>query len=38
MPRCMTQEPEDRRLASDWTARCWLLDQEAKEKYVSAIA
>ena len=38
MPRCMTQEPEDRRLASDWTARCWLLDREAKEKYVSAIA
>jgi oligopeptide/dipeptide ABC transporter ATP-binding protein len=38
MPRCMTQEPEDRRLAPDWTARCWLLDQEAKEKYVSAIA
>ena len=38
MPRCMTQEPEDRRLASDWTARCWLLDREAKEKYVSALA
>ena len=38
MPRCMTQEPEDRRLAPDWTARCWLLDQEAKEKYVSAVA
>ena len=38
MPRCITQKPEDRRLASDWTARCWLLDQEAKEKYVSAIA
>jgi oligopeptide/dipeptide ABC transporter ATP-binding protein len=38
MPRCMTQEPEDRRLASDWTARCWLLDWEAKEKYVSALA
>jgi oligopeptide/dipeptide ABC transporter ATP-binding protein len=38
MPRCKTQEPEDRRLAPDWTARCWLLDQEAKEEYVSAIA
>ena len=38
MPRCMTQEPEDRPLASDWTARCWLIDQEAKEKYVSALA
>ena len=38
MPRCMTQEPEDRPLASDWTARCWLLDWEAKEKYVSALA
>jgi oligopeptide/dipeptide ABC transporter ATP-binding protein len=38
MPRCMTQEPEDQRLAPDWRARCWLLDQEAKEKYVSATA
>jgi len=38
MARCMTQEPEERRLAPDWTARCWLLDQEAKEKYVGAIA
>jgi oligopeptide/dipeptide ABC transporter ATP-binding protein len=38
MARCMTREPEERRLAPDWTARCWLLDQEAKEKYVGAIA
>jgi oligopeptide/dipeptide ABC transporter ATP-binding protein len=38
MPRCMTEQPEDRRLTSQWTARCWLLDQEAKEEYVGAIA
>ena len=32
------QEPADRRLAPDWTARCWLLDQPAKETYANATA
>lgn len=38
MPQCSEQEPADRRLAVDWTARCWLLDQQAKEEYASATA
>jgi oligopeptide/dipeptide ABC transporter ATP-binding protein len=38
MPQCSEQEPADRRLAADWTARCWLLDQPAKEEYASATA
>jgi oligopeptide/dipeptide ABC transporter ATP-binding protein len=38
MPRCMTQEPEDRRLTPQWTARCWLLDQQAQEEHASAVA
>jgi oligopeptide/dipeptide ABC transporter ATP-binding protein len=38
MPQCSEQEPAARRLAADWTARCWLLDQPAKEEYASATA
>ena len=38
MPQCSAQEPADRRLAADWTARCWLLDQQAKEEYARATA
>lgn len=38
MPRCAEQEPADRRLAPDWTARCWLLDHPAKETYANATA
>jgi oligopeptide/dipeptide ABC transporter ATP-binding protein len=38
MPQCGEQEPADRRLAADWTARCWLLDQQAKEEYARATA
>jgi hypothetical protein len=38
MPQCVTQEPDDRRISPDWTARCWLTDQQAQEEYVSAIA
>jgi oligopeptide/dipeptide ABC transporter ATP-binding protein len=37
-PQCAEQEPEDRRLAPDWTARCWLLDQPAKGTYANATA
>lgn len=38
MPQCAEQEPADRRLAPDWTARCWLLDHPAKETYANATA
>ncbi len=38
MPQCVSQEPDDRRVGPNWTARCWLLDQQAQEKYASAIA
>jgi len=38
MPRCATQEPDDRRIGPNWTAKCWLVDQQATEQYVSAIA
>jgi oligopeptide/dipeptide ABC transporter ATP-binding protein len=38
MPQCSEQEPADRRLAADWTARCWLLDEQAKEEYARATA
>ena len=38
IPQCAEQEPADRRLAPDWTARCWLLDQPAKETYANATA
>ena len=38
MPRCREQEPTDRLITMDWTARCWLLDQPAQESYASATA
>jgi oligopeptide/dipeptide ABC transporter ATP-binding protein len=38
MPQCAKQEPEDCRIGPNWTAKCWLVDQQAKEQYVSAIA
>jgi oligopeptide/dipeptide ABC transporter ATP-binding protein len=38
MPQCAAQEPPDRRIAANWTAKCWLVDQQAKEHYVSALA
>jgi peptide/nickel transport system ATP-binding protein len=38
MTRCATGEPEDCRIAANWTAKCWLVDHPAKEQYVSAIA
>jgi oligopeptide/dipeptide ABC transporter ATP-binding protein len=38
MPQCATQEPHDRHIGPNWTAKCWLVDQQAKEQYVSAIA
>jgi oligopeptide/dipeptide ABC transporter ATP-binding protein len=38
MPQCATQEPDDRYIGPNWTTKCWLVDQQAKEQYVSAIA
>ena len=38
MPRCAMQEPDDRRIAPNWTAKCWLVDEQAKGQYVSATA
>ena len=38
MPQCASQEPDDRRIGANWTAKCWLADQLAQEEYASAIA
>jgi oligopeptide/dipeptide ABC transporter ATP-binding protein len=38
MPRCAMQEPDDRRIGPNWTAKCWLVDQQAKGQYASATA
>jgi oligopeptide/dipeptide ABC transporter ATP-binding protein len=39
MPRCVEEEPINRLIGVEWTARCWLADQEpAKEAYASATA
>jgi len=39
MPRCVEEEPGERLIGVQWTARCWLGDQEpAKETYASATA
>jgi oligopeptide/dipeptide ABC transporter ATP-binding protein len=38
MPRCASHEPDDCLIGPNWTAKCWLVDQQAKEQYVSAIA
>jgi oligopeptide transport system ATP-binding protein len=38
LPQCATREPEDRPVGPNWSAKCWLLDQPAKEKYVGATA
>jgi oligopeptide/dipeptide ABC transporter ATP-binding protein len=37
MPQCVSQEPDDRLIGGNWTAKCWLADQ-LQEKYASAIA
>src|SRR5215467_1072154 len=38
MPRCTTQEPGDRSIGSNWTAKCWLVDEQTREQYASAVA
>ena len=38
MPQCVSQEPEDGQVDTNWTAKCWLTDKQAQEEYVSAIA
>ena len=38
LPKCAVEEPVDRAFAADWSARCWLLEEDAKEKYAGAVA
>jgi oligopeptide/dipeptide ABC transporter ATP-binding protein len=38
MPRCAEQEPEERDIGPQWTAKCWLVDQQKKAEYAHAIA
>jgi oligopeptide/dipeptide ABC transporter ATP-binding protein len=38
MPRCAIQEPRDRSIRPDWSAKCWLVDQQIEEQYVHAVA
>ncbi len=38
LPQCAAHEPAERSVAAEWTARCWLIDQPAKETYARAIA
>jgi oligopeptide/dipeptide ABC transporter ATP-binding protein len=38
MPQCATREPDDRPIAANWTARCWLVGEPVRERYVSATA
>jgi len=38
MPQCIEREPAERIVAGDWTARCWLMEEPAKEDHARAIA
>jgi oligopeptide/dipeptide ABC transporter ATP-binding protein len=38
MPRCVAQEPGDAHIRPNWTAKCWLVDQQIEEQYVHAVA
>ena len=38
LPQCATREPADRHVTAHWSAKCWLVEERAKEQYVSAIA
>jgi oligopeptide/dipeptide ABC transporter ATP-binding protein len=38
MPLCLREAPGEHRIAPGWTARCWLLDAQAKESYAAATA
>ncbi|HEU0215959.1 MAG TPA: ABC transporter ATP-binding protein [Stellaceae bacterium] len=38
MPKCAVEEPSDRAFTADWSARCWLLEADAKESYAGAVA
>jgi oligopeptide/dipeptide ABC transporter ATP-binding protein len=38
MPQCVTRDPDDHRVGPNWTAKCWLLDEQPLEEYASAIA
>jgi oligopeptide/dipeptide ABC transporter ATP-binding protein len=36
--QCAEQEPGERTIEPHWTARCWLVPQQEKAKYVGAVA
>src|SRR5215469_5919421 len=38
LPRCAMQQPRDRSIGPDWTAKCWLVDQQTEEQYAHAVA
>jgi oligopeptide/dipeptide ABC transporter ATP-binding protein len=38
LARCTEHEPHERAIGPHWTAKCWLVDQREKEKYVGATA
>src|ERR1700746_2010727 len=38
MPRCATQGPANAPIGPNWTAKCWLVDEQTKEQHVSAVA
>ena len=38
MPQCVTRDPDDHRVGPNWTAKCWLLDEQPLEEYASATA
>jgi len=38
LPQCAMQEPRDRSIGPDWTAKCWLVDQQIEEQYAHAVA
>ena len=37
-PRCLAAAPPDREVGPGWSARCWLVDERAKETYAAATA
>jgi oligopeptide/dipeptide ABC transporter ATP-binding protein len=38
MPQCVTQEPDDYHVGPNWTAKCWLVSQQARVQYAGATA
>jgi oligopeptide/dipeptide ABC transporter ATP-binding protein len=38
LAQCTEEEPQERIVGPQWTAKCWLVEHREKEKYVGAIA